>query len=47
MCLENAKIIVKEGNYTKTKIRETLETELHPNNINQDDGEKLSEIWRP
>jgi hypothetical protein len=47
MCLEYEKNIVKEGNYTKIKMRETLEIYLHPNNIDHDDGAKLNEILIP
>ena len=47
ICIEKANILAKEGNHIKRKMRETLEIELHPNNINMEDGEKLGEVWNP
>jgi hypothetical protein len=41
--LENAKIIAKVDHYGKIKIMEALEIELHPNNLNRDEGWKLNE----
>ena len=31
----------------KRKVREALEIEKYPNNLNQDDGLKLKEAWKP
>jgi hypothetical protein len=47
VCLENAKVVAKVDNYGRRKVMEALEIELNPNNLNMDDGWKLSESWRP
>jgi hypothetical protein len=44
ICIDNTKIIAKEVNHVKMKIRDTLEIKLHPNNINRDDIAKLSDV---
>jgi hypothetical protein len=45
--LEDAKIIAKVYHYGKRKIMEDLEIELHPNNVNKDEGWKLNENRKP
>ena len=45
--LENAKIVARVDHYGKRKVMESLEIELNPNNLNRDEGWKLSEIWKP
>jgi hypothetical protein len=47
VCLEDARVVAKLDNYGKRKVMEALEIELNPNNLNKDDGWKLSESWRP
>lgn len=47
ICLENDRIIAKIGNYTKRKVRERIEIELTLENLNRDEGGKLSETWKP
>jgi hypothetical protein len=33
--------------YGKMKIREDIEIELNKNNLNRDEGLKMSEAWKP
>jgi hypothetical protein len=47
VCLEDAIVVEKMDNYGKRKVMEALEIVLNPNNLNRDDGRKLSESWRP
>ena len=47
VCLQDAKIIARIHHYRKRKVMESLKIELNPNNINRDEGWKLSETWLP
>ena len=48
ICIENTKLLVQEGHYTKRKIKEALEIKKkHDNNINRDEGIELSDNWKP
>ena len=47
ICLENAKVIAREGNLLKRKIREKIEINLNENCLNRDDGAKISDSWKP
>jgi hypothetical protein len=47
VCLEDARVVAKLDNYGKRKVMEALEIMLNPNNLNRDDGWKLSECWIP
>ena len=47
ICLENAKVIAKEDNLIKHKIRENIETNMTNNCLNRDDGKKLSDSLLP
>ena len=39
--------MAKMDRFGKHKVMEALEIALNPNNLNRDDGWKLSESWRP
>ena len=43
----DAKIIATEDHYNKICIREAIEIEKHPQNINRDDGLDLCNSWKP
>jgi hypothetical protein len=43
--LEKSNIIAKIDHYTKRKIREAMEIEKHPANLNKDDGWRLRKSW--
>ena len=47
ICLEDAKVIAKEDNLLKRKIREKIEINLTRNCLNRDDGAKISDFWKP
>ena len=47
ICLENAKVIAREDNLTKRKIREKIEINMTNDCLNRDDGTKLSDTWLP
>jgi hypothetical protein len=40
-------ILAKKLRYVDHIIRETIEIELHPNNINRENGFSLSRSWKP
>ena len=45
--IEETKLITIEEHYKRRKIREAIEIEKFPLNLNRDDGLKLNECWRP
>ena len=45
--MENAEVIANIDHYTRRRVREAIEIEKHPLNLNQDDGWKLSKTWDP
>ena len=45
--MEDAKVITNIDHYTRRRVREVIEIEKHPLNINQDDRWKLSRTWDP
>ena len=45
--IEETKLITREEHYKRRKIREAIEIEKFPLNLNRDDGLKLNECWRP
>ena len=45
--IEETKLITREDHYKRRKIREAIEIEKFPLNMNRDDGLKLNECWRP
>ena len=47
ICLENAKVIAREDNLFKRKIKEKIEINLNENCLNRDDGAKISDSWKP
>ena len=47
ICLENAKVIAREYNLTKQKIRENIEINMTNDCLKRDDGTKLSDTWLP
>jgi hypothetical protein len=47
ICIEEAKILAKIDHYHNRKFRESIEIEKQPNNLNIDDGWKISQNWIP
>jgi len=47
VCLEDAKVIAREDNYHKRKIREAIEIMKFPQNLNRDNGGEISGNWLP
>jgi len=47
VCLESARIIAREDNYHKRKIREAIEIMKYPQNLNRDNGSEISGNWLP
>ena len=45
--LENAKVISREDNLIKRKIREKIEINLNENCLKRDDGANISDSWKP
>ena len=47
ICLENAKILLKEDNFFKRKLKEAIAIFNHPSNLNHDEGWALNLSWHP
>ena len=47
MGLEDARVIAREDNYHKIKIREAIEIMKLPQNLNRDNGSEISGNWLP
>ena len=47
ICMEDAKVISIEDHYNKRRIREAIEIEKHPQNLNRDNGLDLFNSWKP
>ena len=45
VCIEESKVIAKVDHFHHRKLREAIEIERRPKNLNRDDGRKLSKSW--
>jgi len=45
--IENCSVLAKIDHYHHRKFREAIEIGKHPNNLNRDDGWKISDNWIP
>ena len=47
VCIEETKVVAKVAQFHHRKFREAIEIERRPNNLNKDDGWKISRCWIP
>ena len=45
--LQDTNLLSAKTGYSNRLIRETIEIEMHPNNMNKDNGLILSTAWKP
>ena len=47
ICIENSKMVAKIDHYHHRKLREAIEIGRNHNNLNRDEGWKISDNWIP